>query len=53
MRDNRYIAIGKIQRGFVTVFFDYYSSGVVELVSARFSNAREKRKYKRKIKGGT
>lgn len=27
------------------MFFDYYSSGVVELVSARFSNAREKRKY--------
>lgn len=48
VKQNRYMAIGKSFRGNITVFFDY-SSGVSEVVSARFSNGSEKRKYKRKI----
>ena len=45
---NRYMAIGKSLRGYITVFFDY-TYGVAEVVSARFSTASEKRKYKRKV----
>ena len=44
----RYMAIGRSLRGYVTVFFDQVY-GVAEVVSARFSTASEKRKYKRKV----
>ena len=45
---NRYMAIGRSTRGYITVFFDH-SYGVAEVASARFSTASEKRKYKRKV----
>ena len=45
---NRYMAIGRTLRGYITVFFDH-SYGVAEVASARFSTASEKRKYKRKV----
>ncbi len=49
VKKNRYIAIGKSLRGYITVFFDH-SAGIGEVVSARFSSISEKRKYKRKIR---
>lgn len=49
VKKNRYMAIGKSLRGYITVFFDY-SAGIGEIASARFSNTSEKRKYKRKIR---
>lgn len=45
---NRYMAIGRTLRGYITVFFDH-SYGVAEVASVRFSTASEKRKYKRKV----
>ena len=48
VKKNRYMAIGKSLRGYITVFFDH-SSGAGEVVSARFASTSEKRKYKRKI----
>ena len=45
---NRYMAIGRYYRGYLTVFFDYTQS-VAEVASARFSTASEKRKYRRKV----
>ncbi len=45
---NRYLAFGRSLRGYLTVFFDLMY-GVAEVVSARFSTASEKRKYKRKV----
>ena len=49
VKKNRYMAIGKSQRGFITVFFDH-SARTGEVASARFSNMSEKRKYKRKMR---
>ena len=49
VKKNRYMAIGKSLRGYLTIFFDY-SSGIGEVVSARFSTTSEIRKYKRKIR---
>lgn len=49
VKKNRYMAIGKSTRGYVTVFLDY-SAGIGEIASARFSNTSEKRKYKRKMR---
>ena len=49
VKKDRYMAIGKSLRGYITIFFDY-SSGIGEIVSARFSNNSEKRKYKRKMR---
>jgi uncharacterized DUF497 family protein len=49
VKKERYIAIGRSLRGYITVFFDY-SSGIGEVASARFSNTSEKRKYKRKMR---
>jgi len=45
---NRYMAIGRTLRGYITVFFDF-AYGVAEVASARFSTVSEKRKYKRKV----
>jgi uncharacterized DUF497 family protein len=49
VKKDRYMAIGRSLRGYITIFFDY-SSGIGEVASARFSNISEKRKYKRKIR---
>ncbi len=49
VKKERYMAIGKSLRGYITVFFDH-SFGIGEIASARFSNTSEKRKYKRKIR---
>lgn len=49
VKKERYMAIGRSLRGYITVFFDY-TAGIVEVASARFSNTSEKRKYKRKMR---
>ena len=49
VKKDRYMAIGKSLRGYITIFFDY-SSGIGEVVSARFSSTSEIRKYRRKIR---
>ncbi len=49
IKKDRYMAIGKSLRGYITVFFDY-SAGIGEVASARLSSASEKRKYKRKMR---
>jgi uncharacterized DUF497 family protein len=49
VKKNRYMAIGRSLRGYITIFFDH-SYGIVEVASARFSNNSEKRKYKRKMR---
>lgn len=49
VKKDRYMAIGKSLRGYITIFFDH-SSGIGEIASARFSSASEKRKYKRKMR---
>jgi uncharacterized DUF497 family protein len=49
VKKERYMAIGRSLRGYITEFFDY-SSGIGEVASARFSNTSEKRKYKRKMR---
>ena len=45
----RFMAIGKCHRGFLTIIFDMEVKRVAEIVSARFSSDSEKRKYKRKM----
>ena len=49
VKKNRYMAIGKSLRGYITGLFDH-STGTGEVVSARFVSTSEKRKYKRKIR---
>ncbi len=49
VKKDRYLAIGRSLRGYITVFFDYLS-GTGGIASARFSNTSEKRKYKRKMR---
>jgi uncharacterized DUF497 family protein len=49
VKKERYLAIGRSLRGYITVFFDYLS-GTGEIASARSSNTSEKRKYKRKMR---
>ena len=49
VKNDRYLAIGRSLRGYITVLFDYLS-GTGEIASARFSNISEKRKYKRKMR---
>jgi uncharacterized DUF497 family protein len=49
VKKERYLAIGKSLRGYITVFFDH-SGGIGEVASARFANTSEKRKYKRKMR---
>ena len=51
VKGERFTAIGRCHRGYVTVIFDNNRTARVgEVVSARFSNESEKRKYKRKIR---
>ena len=49
VKKDRFMAIGKSLRGYITVFFDH-SVGIGEIASARFSNNSEKRKYRRKMR---
>ena len=49
VKKERYMAIGRSLRGYITVFFDH-TAGIGEVASARFSNTSEKRKYKRKMR---
>jgi len=46
----RFMAIGRCHRGYVTVILDNKTARIGEVVSARFSNESEKRKYKRKTR---
>ena len=49
VKENRYMALGRCLRGYITIFFDR-SVRTMEVVSARFSSTVEKRKYKKKMR---